>query len=66
MLAPVLLAFALDLDTGAVHEQMQCALRSAIRYGNVQSILAARQCAEIRHGPAGPHWFSRLATNPVT
>lgn len=51
MFAPMPFAFSLDLDPGAVDQEMQGAVRTAIRNIDRQGFLPAAQCAEIRHRP---------------
>ena len=51
MLAGVPLGFALNLDTGAVDQQVQRTLGAAIRDIDGQRLLAARQRAEVGHRP---------------
>ena len=51
MLAGVPLAFALDLDPGAVDQQVQRALRTAIGNVDLQALLTAAEGAEVRHRP---------------
>ena len=51
MLAGIPLAFALDLDPGAVDQQVQRACRSAIGDVDLQALLAAAKGAEVRHRP---------------
>lgn len=51
MLAGVPLAFALDLDAGAVDQQMQRTIRSTVGDVHLQGFLPPRQRAEVRHRP---------------
>jgi hypothetical protein len=51
VLASVPLAFALDLDPGAVDQQVQRALRPPIRDVDGQGLLPATECAEVGHAP---------------
>ena len=51
VLAGVPLAFALDLDPGAVNQQVQRTLRSTKGDVDLQGLLAAAQRAEVRHSP---------------
>jgi hypothetical protein len=51
MLAGVPLAFALDLDPGAVDQQVQRAVRAAVGDVDLQGLLAPRQRAEVGHRP---------------
>lgn len=51
MLVGVPLAFALNLDPGAVDQKVQRAVRTAIRNVHLQGLLAKRQRAEVGHGP---------------
>ena len=51
MLAGVPFAFALDLDAGAVDQQVQRAFRSTVWNVDSQGLLAARQRAEVGHRP---------------
>lgn len=51
VLARVPFPFALDLDPGAVDQEMQRTIRSAIRNVDLQGLLAARQRAEVGHLP---------------
>ena len=45
------LAFSLDLDTGAIDQQMQRPLGAPIEDVDGQGLLAAGQCAEVGHSP---------------
>lgn len=54
MLARVPFAFTLDFDTGAVAQEVQRALRATIGNVHSESLLAARQGAEIRDLPIQP------------
>ena len=54
MLAGVPLIFTLDLDAGAVDEEVQRAGSSTIRQANVESSLTAAQDTEILNGPVQP------------
>ena len=51
MLAGVPLPFALDLDAGAVDQQVQRAAGSTVGNIDLQGLLAPRQRAEVGHGP---------------
>lgn len=51
MLAGVPIAFTLDLDACAVDQQVQRAFRSTIGDVHLQTLLASRQRAEVRHRP---------------
>ena len=51
MLASVQLAFTLHLDAGAVGQLVQRALRAAVGDVDLQGILAAARCADVRHRP---------------
>ena len=51
MLAGVPFAFALDLDAGAVDEEVQWAGSAAIRQAHVQRSLTAAKGAVVRHCP---------------
>jgi hypothetical protein len=51
MLARVPFAFTLDLDAGAVDQQVQRALRATIRNVDRKRPLASADGAEVRHGP---------------
>jgi hypothetical protein len=51
VLARVPFAFALDLDTCAIDEQVQRALRPSIRDVHGQRLLASAQRAEVGHRP---------------
>ncbi len=51
VLARVPLAFALDLDPGAVDQEVQWALRGAVGDVNLQALLAAAEGAEVRLSP---------------
>jgi len=51
VLARVPFPFALDLDPGAVHQQVQRTVRAAIRDVYLQGLLPSRQRAEVGHGP---------------
>lgn len=51
MFAGVPLAFTLDLDPGAVDQQVQRTVRSAIGDIHIQGLLASRQRAEVWHRP---------------
>ena len=51
VLARVPLTFALDLDPGAVDQEVQRALRGAVGDVNLQALLAAAEGAEVRHSP---------------
>lgn len=51
MLAGVPLAFTLDLDAGAVDQQVQRAVRTTIGDVDLQGLLARLQRAEVGHGP---------------
>ncbi len=51
MLTRVPLAFALDLDAGAVDQQVQRTLRPPMREVHGQGLLATAEGAEIRHIP---------------
>jgi len=54
MLAGVPLTFTLDLDAGAVDEEVQRAGSSTVRQANVERSLTAAQGTEIRNGPVQP------------
>lgn len=51
MLAGVRFPFALDLDAGAVHQQVQGAVRATVGDIHLQGLLAPRQGAEVWDGP---------------
>lgn len=51
MLTGIPLAFALDLDPGAIDQQVQGAVRAAVGNVHLQGLLAPRQRAEVWHGP---------------
>ncbi|GFE98195.1 hypothetical protein DmGdi_32680 [Gluconobacter sp. Gdi] len=51
VLTSVPFTFSLDLDPGAVDQEMQGAVRTAIRNIDCQGFLPADQRAEIRHRP---------------
>jgi hypothetical protein len=51
VLARVPLPFALDLDPGAVDQQVQRAVGAAVGDVDLQGLLAARQHAEVGHPP---------------
>ena len=51
MLASVPLAFALDLDPGAVDQQVERALRPTVGDVDGQGLLTPGQRAEVRHRP---------------
>jgi hypothetical protein len=50
MLARIPLAFSFDLDAGAVDQQVQRALRAAIRNVDRKCPLTSADGAEVRHG----------------
>jgi len=54
MLTCVPLTFTLDLDAGAVDQEVQGTLRATIGDVHNEGLLAARQSAEIRHRPVQP------------
>src|SRR5210317_1871817 len=51
MLAGIPLSLALRFDPGRIDQQVQRTRSSAIRDGDAQGLLAARQSAEVRHFP---------------
>lgn len=59
-----LIAFSLRLDPGAIDQQIQCASSGAIRNGDVQTFLAARQSAEFRHRLIASSKLKRAGTQP--
>ncbi len=64
MLARVPLAFALDLDPGAVDQQVQRALGAPIRDVHGQGLLAAGQRAEVRHLPVQADQLQQALDEP--
>lgn len=64
MLAPVPVAFTLDLDAGVVYEQVQQAFRAAIGDADRKYPLPSTDGAEVRHGPA-PSAAEDFSTNSV-
>lgn len=64
VLARVPLSFTFHLDAGAVDEQVKPAVGAPIRDGDVQGLLATRQGAEVRHGPAKAGQFQQARNEP--
>lgn len=51
VLSGVPLAFTLDLDPGAVHQQVQRTIRTAVWNVHLQGLQPSRQRTEVRNGP---------------
>ncbi len=66
MLAGVPLAFALDLDPGAVDQQVQRAPGAAIRDVHGQGLLAARQRAEVGYRPVEADQAQQALDEPAS
>ena len=64
MLARIPLAFTLDLDAGAVDQQVQRPLRAAIRDVHGQGLLAAGQRAEVGHCPVQADQLQQALDKP--
>lgn len=64
MLAGVPLAFPLDLDAGAVDQQVQRAVLTAVGNVHLQGLLAPRQRAEVWHGPVQADQSQQALSEP--